>query len=130
MVIFVNDYLGFQIGGPKSGPKEGRPRGGPAGGFVVCSPRQGYVAASASRTHAVLLREDGHAVSWGYGRAGPKQQTPEETPEQIHKSTAQLGAPMITGFQGNVMSLNFLMGCAMSILLQVGVFVTNELSKI
>lgn len=30
----------------------------------------GYVAASASRTHAVLLREDGHAVSWGHGQAG------------------------------------------------------------
>ena len=36
-------------------------------GFFDC---KGYVAASASRTHAVLLREDGHAVSWGYGLAG------------------------------------------------------------
>ena len=43
----------------------------------------GYVAASASRTHAVLLREDGHAVSWGLGQAGRSKSNHNGDPENV-----------------------------------------------
>jgi len=79
----------------------------------------GYVAASASRTHAVLLREDGHAVSWGHGQAGRWSKPVQEmVPRMWFKGEYFWDAPqaavaMNQTHQVNVMSLSFLMECAM-----------------